>query len=63
MMTTVNMWSAQYIHGKAMLVALTATVSLPEDKQRKTQTETKTKRWMMVQSLVRVEEEEELTRE
>ena len=40
------------IHGNAMLVAHTGAVSLPDDKQRKTQTEKKTTRWIKVQSPV-----------
>ena len=42
----------QNIHGKAMLVAHAGAVSLPDDKQWKTQTEKKMKGWMMVQSLL-----------
>ena len=39
------------IHGKAMLIAHTGVVSLP-DEQRKTNTEKKSDRWKMVQSLM-----------
>ena len=42
----------QHIHGKAMLVVHTGAVSLPNDKQRGIRTEKKTKRWLMMQSLV-----------
>ena len=40
------------IRGKALLVVNTGAVSLPDDRQRKTQTENKMRKWMMVQSLV-----------
>ena len=39
------------IHGKAMLIVHTGVVSLP-DEQRKTNTEKKSDRWKMVQSLM-----------
>ena len=40
------------IYGKAMFMIHTRAVSLPDVKKQKTQTEEKTKRWTVVQSLV-----------
>ena len=40
------------IHGKARFIANTGVVSLPDDKQQKSRTEKRMKRWIMVQSQV-----------
>ena len=48
----VNLQSTQTSTEKPWVVTYTRAVSLPDDKQRQTQTGKQTKRWITVQSLI-----------